>query len=412
MIIKSIRARNFRCILNATLECEALTASVGPNGSGKSTFLRALELFYAPRPNFGVEDYYNRDTANPIEIAVTYTDLDEEAKEQFAGYITGDTFTVTRFLSLTDGTPHTSLHGERLQNPDFSPVRDAPSAREATRVYTEIRDTPDYGNLPRVRSQTAALEALTEWEREHPEQCKRMADSGHFFGFTEVGQGYLGRFTQFIPVPDVRDAAVDAAEGRRSPITEIMDLVVRSSLANRKEFQVLREDTQRRYDEIVSPEKLSELNELEARLTATLRTYAPDAKVLLSWFPADEISMPMPRTNVRLDEDGYPASVGSSGHGLQRAFILTMLQHLAVSQPTNSVMAAPEESNRDDDNNEQHSPISALPDLVLARIHRRTPMDGVRTAEGGVGEGATGEMAWGLGVDGRPADGSVAAQGP
>ena len=32
-------------------------------------------------------------------------------------------------------------------------------------------------------------------------------------------------------------------------------------------------------------------------------------------------------------------------------------------------------------------------------------MDGVRAAEGGVGEGATGEMAWGLGVDGRPADG-------
>ena len=31
-------------------------------------------------------------------------------------------------------------------------------------------------------------------------------------------------------------------------------------------------------------------------------------------------------------------------------------------------------------------------------------MDGVRAAEGG-GEGATGEMAWGLGVDGRPADG-------
>ena len=29
---------------------------------------------------------------------------------------------------------------------------------------------------------------------------------------------------------------------------------------------------------------------------------------------------------------------------------------------------------------------------LLARIHRRTPMDGVRKAEGG--EGATGEIAW------------------
>ena len=41
---------------------------------------------------------------------------------------------------------------------------------------------------------------------------------------------------------------------------------------------------------------------------------------------------------------------------------------------------------------------------VLARIHRRTPMDGVRKAEGG-GEGATGEIAWVPFGVGRSADG-------
>ena len=40
----------------------------------------------------------------------------------------------------------------------------------------------------------------------------------------------------------------------------------------------------------------------------------------------------------------------------------------------------------------------------LARIHRRTPMDGVRKAEGG-GEGATGEIAWVPFGVGRSADG-------
>ena len=35
---------------------------------------------------------------------------------------------------------------------------------------------------------------------------------------------------------------------------------------------------------------------------------------------------------------------------------------------------------------------AAVSDHILARIHRRTRMDGVKTAEGG--EGATGEMAW------------------
>ena len=40
----------------------------------------------------------------------------------------------------------------------------------------------------------------------------------------------------------------------------------------------------------------------------------------------------------------------------------------------------------------------------LTRIHRRTPIDGVRKAEGG-GEGATGEIAWVLFGVGRSADG-------
>ena len=57
-----------------------------------------------------------------------------------------------------------------------------------------------------------------------------MRDDGKFFGFAGVSQGYLGYFTKFIKVPAVRDAAEDAAEGRGSCITEIMDLVVRSSL--------------------------------------------------------------------------------------------------------------------------------------------------------------------------------------
>ena len=45
-----------------------------------------------------------------------------------------------------------------------------------------------------------------------------------------------------------------------------------------------------------------------------------------------------------------------------------------------------------------------LPAATLPRIHRRTPMDGVRKAEGG-GEGATGEIAWVPFGVGRSADG-------
>jgi len=40
----------------------------------------------------------------------------------------------------------------------------------------------------------------------------------------------------------------------------------------------------------------------------------------------------MPKADVKVVEDGYPSTVERTGHGVQRAFILTALQHLALAQ--------------------------------------------------------------------------------
>ena len=331
MIIKTLQIRNFRCVLNSTLQCEPLTALVGPNGSGKSSFLRALELFYSPRPVFRQEDFYNNDTNNDIEITITFTDLTDDAEERFGAYIQDDELTVTRLLSMKDGAERSTLHGSRLQNPDFKSVREAQSASAGNQLYSELRQSEKYSALPAARSRSASLEALVVWEQEHPDDNVRDRDEGQFFGFNEVGHGYLGRFTKLISVPAVRDATTDAAEGRGSAITEMMDLMVRNTLAQREDIRQLRENTQTQYREIVDAAATGSLQQLEERLNKTLKSYVSDAAVELAWLPPEEISIPQPRADVRLSEDGYAAAVERTGHGLQRAFILTMLQHLAVA---------------------------------------------------------------------------------
>ena len=70
MIIKSLHVCWFRSIVDATLECTQLTALLGANGCGKLSFLRALDLFYAPRPRFTADDFYAGDTSRNIEIYV------------------------------------------------------------------------------------------------------------------------------------------------------------------------------------------------------------------------------------------------------------------------------------------------------------------------------------------------------
>ncbi|TET87826.1 MAG: ATP-dependent endonuclease [Desulfobacteraceae bacterium] len=332
MIIKEIHVKNFRSILNESLPCDCLTALVGRNGAGKSSFLHALEMFYDPSAKAVTEDFYAEDTSQDVEIAVTFSDLTPEEKGFFSAYVDNDTLTVVRVFSLATDKKSGTYHGMRLQNPDFSDVRSAGGKKDITGKYGELRGTDKYSSLPTVRSADQALEALGQWETEHQEACSRLRDDGQFFGFTEVGQGYLGRHTRFIRVPAVRDASDDATEKRGSCITEIMDLVVRSVLASRKDITTFKEETKAKYKEILDPSKLTELTTLQTQVTKTLKQYAPDASVSLRWADLADINIPMPAAEVKLMEDGYESAVLRTGHGLQRAFILTMLQHLIAAR--------------------------------------------------------------------------------
>ena len=362
MRIQEIQVKNFRSILDETLPCDSLTALVGRNGSGKSSFLSAIELFYDESARVTVEDFYSEDTTQDIEIATTYTDLSADAQKRFSSYIDNDELTVVRVFSLQKDRKSGVYHGMGLRNPDFAEVRNANGAREKRRLYDEIRQEAAYSTLPSVTSATNALQELDEWENQNPQKCVRMRDDGQFFGFTNVFRGRLSRHTKFIRVPAVRDAQEDAVEKRGSCVTEIMDLVVRSVLANRKELADFRERTQTEYKELIDPDNLTELQGLQMAMTATLQHYAPETGVLMNWSEAGDINIPLPQAEVKLLEDGYQSTVERTGHGLQRAFIVTMLQHLVAARS----LETSSESESDAEDSTQGSNAAYLPSLVLA----------------------------------------------
>lgn len=363
--------RNFRSLLDAEITCEPLTALVGPNGAGKSSFLRALDLFYSSSPRVDVEDFYDSDTSEEIAIGLTFGDLYEEAEELFSSYLQGGKLTVERVFKWDNGKATAAYHGASLQNPEFRPIRDGLALRDrgrtARQAYDAVREKPEYSMLPQWTTIAAAGEALAEWEAAHPDLCSRQRDDGQFFGFTGVGKGYLGRFTRFLSIPAVRDASGDAEEGRGSALTDLMDMVVRSVVAKRDALKTLREETQQRYEEILQPGNLPELQELAGELSRTLQTFAPNAAVDLRWLPLEPVQLNMPTADVKLVEDRFPAAVQRTGHGLQRAFILTMLQHLAMAQSA-SLDEEPsheDEAQLEDSDGEQLDAMN-LPDLVLA----------------------------------------------
>jgi predicted ATPase len=364
MLIRSLRVRNYRCILDESLSCDELTALVGPNGSGKSSFINALDLFYSPAPRVSIDDFYAKDAGRDIEIEVTFYRLSTKATELFGTYMQGDELTVVRVISLDDGRVDAKYHGSSLQLPEFAAVRALEKAGAQKGPYGEVRTA--HPELPAWTNQQAALDAMASWEADaaNAATCVRMRDDGQFFGFGGVGRGYLGKFTRWILVPAVREAGEDATEGKGSVISELMDLVVRTTLSRRKEIQDLRARTNADYKTLMDPANLTELETLRTDLSATLATYAPGAGVAISWQATGDIEVPLPKADLRLVEDGFESSVARTGHGLQRSFILTMLQHLAKARSTAATVPDPTGAEIGVDT--PNGTTAELPDLVLA----------------------------------------------
>lgn len=353
MIIKSVFVENFRCLKQIRVNSEPLTVFVGPNGSGKSSLMRALDLFYQPRAAYNIEDFYANNTSEKIIIRVTFTLLTEEEKELFEPYIEGDELTIEKVLSWPRTGTSQKYFGSRLSNPDFDAFRNA-SGSDLRKEYGKLTKKAMYAKLPSYSNKENAESALRKWEQANPDQCERRRDDGQFFGFKEVGEARLERYTRFILIPAVRDASEEASEGRGSILSGIMDLVVRNALAQRDEYIKLCEETQCRYDEIMDPDKLPELKTLATQLTENLRNYVSDTAVHILWEKGEGLAIPLPRANVELVEDGYLAKVDHVGHGLQRAFILTLFQYLATMQPTTT------------QDREEPAVTAKMPNLIIA----------------------------------------------
>lgn len=324
MIISRVSVSNFRCILDAQVALDPVTVLLGPNGSGKSCFLRAIDQFYNPNAKYDETDFY--DKTREIVVTVTFGNLTSEEKDLFKFYVEGDSLTVQKVINWSTGKTSQKYHGMRLRNSDFDAFRNAKGAH-LRREYQQI--LAKYASLAPYSTKEDAEEALRQWEIAHPDQCTRVRDDGQFFGFKEVGEAQLERYTRFILIPAVRDAAQDAAEGRGAAISQIIDLVIRNELAQKREYLELQQDTAKRFKTV-----LPDLAELNERLTNSIRSYVPDSQIRLVWQGEQGSYFPSPTVLTQLMEDGYFSPVDKTGHGLQRAFVLTMLQQLALAQGT------------------------------------------------------------------------------
>lgn len=337
MRLKRARIKNFRAIRDVTINLGTQTAFLGANGAGKSTVLRAIDKFYSASPSIELDDFFSRNTNEPIEIALTFTGFSDAERELFASRISNDEMIVVRVFEATGGRSSGRYYGLTIQNPHFGEIRNAAGANPKREAYNRIREHPYFaGRLPTVRRADEIEPLLAQWEADHPEDSAPSRDDGQFFGFANVGRGNLQKSTAFVFIPAVRDASADSLDSRGAVIARLMELVVRSAVQRRAEVRAFQAHVAERYRELTNPEQLHELGDLATELTNTLRFFYGSTAVDLKWKASDDLTLPLPTAEVQLDDEGFLGPVDRKGHGLQRAFILTLLQHLAKAVATES----------------------------------------------------------------------------
>ena len=365
MIIKSVEVKNFRSIRNACLDCDDLTAIIGRNGAGKSSFLYAIATFYDIAAPMTEEDFFDRDIGSPIEIRLTYDNLRDDEKEEFQPYIRNNRLIVTKRISSENGRIIQCYYAAALQIHQFAEIRAKSGKRDRVTAWNELVNGDKLVDLGgRTRSADEVERLMTKYEANHPELMEPIEREEQFFGPRNVGGGKLDKFTKFVVVPAVREAS-DEISGKKGAIYQILDMIVLRKINARKDIQKFKSEFEERVEKLYSSENLTELSELGNSISQTLEKFAPGSQLNLGWAEVKPFEIPPPEARVTLIEDSFEGEIAHKGHGLQRALIVTLLQHLAMIVPLEPPTAG--STKEENTVSETKSPESLQePDLILA----------------------------------------------
>ncbi len=349
MKLGSLRLQNFRSCRDVSVTFDNYTCFVGQNGAGKSTILTALNVLF--RNTTGVstgiialtpEDFCNRDTSVPITITATFTDLSSEEADDFKSYVRHDQLVVTARATWDSARRMADVkqYGARLVMNAFAPFfeqakKAGGKALEMKTIYNELR--ANYPALPAMVSKQDMEDALRVYEEAHPELCELVESEDQFYGYTK-GANRLRKYLQWVYIPAVKDAASEQDEAKNSALGELLQRTMRPHLDLAEPLETLRLEANQKYAEIVGSHTEA-LKGASASLQARLRSWShPDAKVELHWNTgADQaISIQQPVARAKIGDDQFVGDVSRMGHGLQRAFIVAVLQDLAEDGQANA----------------------------------------------------------------------------
>jgi predicted ATP-dependent endonuclease of OLD family len=343
MKIKTIRIENFRSFQDETINFNRYSCFVGPNGAGKSTVLSALNVFFKEQAASATdinklidEDYFNKATTSPVKITVTFDNLSSAAQAELAAYVRNNELIVTAeaIFDSNIGIGQVRHYGQRSGMPEFRTFFDADKAGvkagELAAIFDGIRQ--QFSDLPNPRSKDDKATALHTYEAAHPDKCALIPSEDNFYGINSTGK--LQTFIQWVYVPAVKDAGEEGQEVKNSALGKLIARAVRTRTNFDADLGALKIETMTKYRELLERNQAS-LTEISQALQRRLESWAhPNVRLGMEWLsdPNKSVMLQQPVAGIKTGEGDFLGSLARMGHGLQRSYLLALLQELAGSE--------------------------------------------------------------------------------
>jgi len=342
MKIETLRIENFRSFKDETIHFDNYTCFVGPNGSGKSTVINALNVFFRQvkdtKTDFSKlskEDFHHKIVNDPVKITVTFTDLSDQAKNDLSDYVRQDKLIITAAAGYDSTVDFAEVkqYGNRLGFDDFRKYFEADKkgakADELKSIYNNLKKA--YVDLPAAGTKAAMEQALREYESSHPEKCTLIQSEDQFYGISK-GANRLAPHIQWVFVSASKDVTEECEESKNSALGLLLARTVRSKINFTEKIDDLKKKLQNEYQSILDAEQAA-LHDISCSLKNRLETWSHpgiSAQVLWKNDAEKSIKVEEPWAFIKIGERGFEGDLSRFGHGLQRSYMLALLQELTT----------------------------------------------------------------------------------
>ncbi|MBL8792212.1 MAG: AAA family ATPase, partial [Rhizobiales bacterium] len=141
----------------------------------------------------------------------------------------------------------------------------------------------------------------------------------------------LEPYIQWIYVPAVKDASEESVEAANTALGKLLQRTVRQKVNFDEQLEEISQKARAEYDKLLTGQQVA-LKDLSDSLAKKFGTFAhPGAGIAVEWLQGSDTSVKIdkPKATIKATEGPFKGSLVRFGHGLQRSFLLVILQELA-----------------------------------------------------------------------------------